>query len=542
MNYTITEEQKILKEAQSIIDNAQKEYRKKHGSIRWFILIPLILLLIAVACLSTIFAFMNMNNNRILQNISIYGIDVSYLTVEEATAKVNTHLQSTLENGFILKHGEFETTIATDDFGVNFDVESAASMAYNIGRDSNIFANNFAILNTYFSSKNILPGVSYDTTALDTILNDVESKLPDIVTYPTYSIDGDSLIISKGKDGVNVDKPALKDSIVYYLNNLQLLENGIEIPTVDVTTKPVDLNAIHEEIYKAPTDAYYTTDPFAVFPHSNGLDFAVSMEEATNLLNQAGADVTIPLKTLYANVTVDQIGSEAFPDQLSSYSTQYPTRDRNRAHNVELATKKIDGYVLMPGETFSFNQVVGKRTAAAGFKNATVFQGGKAIDGLGGGICQVSSTLYNAVLLANLEVVERTNHGLSVHYVKPSTDATVSWGTLDFKFKNNRNYPIKILFSASGGTDACRIFGLKQEDDYEVKIESYVIGSIPYKTIYEDTTSLAPGETKVLESGSNGRRSEAYKVLIKNGQVVSKTLLSRDTYNPHNRIIARGIG
>jgi len=540
MNYTISEEQQILKEAQEIIDNAQKEYRRKKG-MHWYVLIPIIVLLILILCLSTIFAFINMNNNKILPNISIYGIDVSNLTIEEATKKVSTTLQTTLENGLTLKHNEFETTISAYDFDVQFDVNSAVEMAYGIGRNSNLFSNNYAILNTYFSSKNILPGVSYNAESLTNILNDVESKLPDIVTEPTYSIDGDNLIISKGKDGVNIDKPALASTISYYLNNLQLVADTIEIPTFEVKTKNVDLNAIHTEIYKAPTDAYYTTEPFAVYPHSNGKDFAISMEEATNLLNTAEADFTIPLKTLYANVTTNQIGTEAFPDELSSFYTTYSTRNAGRARNVELASEKINGLVLMPGETFSFNQAVGKRTAAAGFKTATVYQGGEVVDGLGGGICQVSSTLYNAVLRANLEIVERTNHGFSVSYVKPSTDATVSWGSPDFKFKNNRTYPIKILFTASGGRDTCRILGLSQEDDCEVRIESYVIGSIPYKTIYQDTTSLAPGETKAIASGSNGTRSEAYKVLIKNGEVISKTLLSRDTYNPHNRIIARGI-
>jgi len=540
MNYTISEEQRILKEAQEIIDSAQKEYLGKHG-IRWFILIPLFVLLLAILCLSTIFAFMNAKNDKILPHISIYGIDVSNLTVEEANEKVSTTLNAALENGFILKHGEFETTISAYDFEVNFDVAAAVNMAYGIGRNSNIFANNYAILNTHFASKNVMPGVSYNAETLDAVLKDVESKLPDVVTAPSHTIDGDTLIVSKGKDGVNIDKTALTNSIIYYLNNLQLATAAIEIPTFPVAASPVDLNAIHAEVYKAPTDAYFTTEPFAVFPHSNGIDFAISMEEATTLLHNAETDFTIPLKTLYAKVTTSQIGAEAFPDELASFSTTYPTRDRNRATNVELASQKIDGYVLMPGETFSYNQVVGKRTAAAGFKSATVYQGGEVVDGIGGGICQVSSTLYNAVLLANLEIVERTNHGFRVHYVKPSTDATVSWGSPDFKFKNNRNYPIKILFSASRGTNACRILGLKQEDDYEVRIESRVIGSIPFKTVYKDTTSLAPGETKVLESGSNGTRSEAYKILIKNGQEVSRTLLSRDTYNPHNRVIARGV-
>ncbi len=144
------------------------------------------------------------------------------------------------------------------------------------------------------------------------------------------------------------------------------------------------------------------------------------------------------------------------------------------------------------------------------------------------------------MLLANLEIVERTNHGFDPGYVKPGTDATVSWGGPDFKFKNNRTYPVKIICSANKGTINFKLFGLKEKEEYEVIIESNITSSIPYKTIYQKTSSLTSGSSKILQSGSNGYRTTTYKILKLNGNVVSKALISNDTYNPHNKVVAVG--
>ena len=240
------------------------------------------------------------------------------------------------------------------------------------------------------------------------------------------------------------------------------------------------------------------------------MDFAISIDEAKALLEEDKDEYVVPLKILYPNVTTNMIGTEAFPDLLSSYSTRYNAYDRDRTTNLQLAANKINGTVLMPGETFSYNQVVGERTIAAGYKEAPIYVSGEVVDGLGGGICQITSTLYNAVLYANLEIVERSNHQFVPSYVTASRDATVVYGSIDFKFKNNRDYPIKIMCSVSGGIANFQIFGLKTDNEYEVEISSYVTGSTANETY-----------------------SEAYRILKQNGQVVGSELLSRDIYKKH---------
>lgn len=226
---------------------------------------------------------------------------------------------------------------------------------------------------------------------------------------------------------------------------------SLELITEDQYPNKIDLDAIYNEIHKEPVNAYYTQNPFRVFPSENGLDFEISLEDAKNLLQEEKDEYIIPLKILYPNVTTNMIGSEAFPDLLSNFSTKYAASNKNRTTNLILAANKINGTVLMPGETFSYNKTVGERTIAAGYKEAPIYVSGRVEDGLGGGICQITTTLYNAVLYANLEVTERSNHQFVPSYAGASRDATVVYGAIDFKFKNNREYPIKITCSVSNG-------------------------------------------------------------------------------------------
>lgn len=515
--------------------------KEKKSRKKCYIILGVLLLLIILAFLfSTVFALCNIPNEKILGGISINGIDVSHLTKQEAEEKVNAALSQKLQTPLTLQHNDYETTVFAEQFDVSFDVTKAVDMAYQIGRTGNLFENNFTIIKTLFSKTSICAGLSYSEETLNSLITEIENSLPDRLIQPSYYIDSGQLIITKGQNGVTIDATGLKDAIIYAMNNIQSDISTITIPVNQVNANSIDIAAIHQEIYKEPQDAYYTTNPYVVHPHVNGLDFSISLEETTAMLAEDKESYVIPLKELTPKVTTNQIGTEAFPDLLGSFSTTYSTKNTNRSTNIRLASSKINGTVLMPGETFSYNQVVGKRTAAAGYKSAAVYANGEVTTGIGGGICQVSSTLYNAVLYANLEIVARTNHGFNPGYVKAGRDATVSWGGPDFKFKNNRDYPIKIVCSGTGGKINFQIFGMKTDNDYEVEIESNVVQTIAYKTVYQDDSSLAKGKTKVIQSGSNGCKTETYKILKKNGKVVSRTLLSKDTYNPHNKVVARG--
>ena len=161
---------------------------------------------------------------------------------------------------------------------------------------------------------------------------------------------------------------------------------------------------------------------------------------------------------------------------------------------------------------------------------------------IGGGICQISSTLYDAVVYANLQVVERHNHAFTTSYVGAGKDATVVYGSLDFQFKNTRKYPITLKASASNGIARIDIYGIKEENEYEIAIETVVTGSIPFTVIYEDDYSLPEGAERVTQYGMNGCTSVTYKIYKLNGAEVKRETLSSDRYSAMNKYISRGPG
>ena len=472
-----------------------------------------ILTLIFVLLLSiTFFTFtlINTQNEKIIKGVYIINVDVSNLTKEEAKLKVTNYINSSLPEEIKLNHNDFEVSLSTSQLSIYFNIDEAVDIAYQIGKTGNIFENNLVILKTLLSKTVINPGFAIDEGQLKTDLQNISNNLPDKMIETSYYIDENNLIITKGKTGNVVKIGESANYIKNSINNLNLKNTYLELITEQQSPKSINIDAIYNEVHKEPVDAYYTQNPYTVIPSENGLDFAISLEDAQKLLQEDKEEYTIPLKILYPNVTTNMIGTEAFPDMLSNFSTKYDASNKNRTTNLILAAKKINGTVLMPGETFSYNKVVGERTIAAGYKEAPIYVNGRVEDGLGGGICQITTTLYNAVLYANLEVIERTNHQFVPSYANASRDATVVYGAIDFKFKNNREYPIKITCSVSNGIANFKIFGLKSENDYEVQITSRVTG----------TTSTAI-------------YSEAYKTLKKNGRVISTERISKDTYKKH---------
>lgn len=491
------------------LDEQQYKSKTKSDVLTIFAILCFIFVLLSLIIFGT-FSFINLTSTKIAKGVYIKGIDVSGLTKEDATKKISSYVSSSIPEEIKLKHNDFETSLSTSQLSIYFNTEEAVNMAYNIGKNGNIFQKNTEILNTLFSKVNIDPGFSIDEEQLKKDLQDISSKLPDKVIESSCYIDDNRLIITKGQAGKSIKVEDSANYITKEINNLNVQNNPLELITEDAYPNQIDLDAVYNEVHKDPVNAYYSQNPYVVHPSENGMDFAISLDDAKNLLQEEKDEYVIPLKVLYPSVTTNMIGTEAFPDLLSEFSTKYAASNKNRTTNLILASKKINGTVLMPGETFSYNKVVGARTIAAGYKEAPIYVSGRVEDGIGGGICQITTTLYNAVLYANLDIVERSNHQFVPSYAGPSRDATVVYGAIDFKFKNNRDYPIKITCSVSGGIANFKIWGLKSDNDYEVQI-----------------TSRTTGKT------ATAIYSEAYKTLKKNGAVVSTTLLSKDTYKRH---------
>ncbi len=515
------------------------EKNNKKNKYKIILIITLVIFCI-IAFFSTIFAIISSTNEKVIKGVKIQNIDASGLDRNQTDEKFKQLIQNMKDKTLILKYGDYESTLCLSEIKVDYNLDDALATAYNIGRSGNILKNNFEIVKTMLFGEEIDIQVSYDENELNKKIDSINSSIPGVVQEYSYYIEDENLLITKGKKGITINKDQLKAEVIEKINSLSNGEITINIPVTEKEPDNIDLNKIHSEIYREAQDAYVTKNPTTVHPNVNGVDFAVTMEEAQKIIEEDKDEYTIPLKITVASKTINDLGEEAFPDTLGTFSTRYDASNKNRSNNISLASEKINGTVIMPGEVCSYNQVVGKRTIDAGYKEAGAYAGGKVVQEVGGGICQVSSTLYNAVLYANLEIVERSNHHFETSYVDAGRDATVSWGTVDFKFKNNREYPIKIEAVSKNGVSKMSIKGIGTEKDYEVVIQSTVTSIINKETKYEEDDTLEEGKEVVIQEGHNGATSKTYKILKTNGVEVSKELLSSDMYYSLDKIIKKG--
>ena len=518
-------------------EEMEEEIKPKKRGKKIAILLGIIIIL--ALFFSTIFALVNMNNQKMMSGITIKGIDVSGLSKEEAKAKLETIYSEKMGTEIHLKYNEYESSLNPTLMEVSYDVDKAVEEAYKIGREGNIFINNYQILFTLIGKKDVDVNMTLNEEVTRQSIQDLGVNLPGIVIESSYFIEEDILTITRGKEGIAIDEESLLNKVKDNLNDINIQENDITIPVVHKIPEEINIDKIHEEVYKEVQDAYYTKDPFTIYPEVEGVDFDVEAAKAL-IAAEVKDEYQIQLIITKPKVTVSQIGSEAFPDRLSNFTTRYDASAKDRTTNLVIACQKLNGKVIMPGETFSYNQTLGKRTAAAGYKNAAVYENGQVVDGIGGGICQISSTLYNAVLMANLEIVERRNHQFVTSYLPAGRDATVVYGAIDFKFKNTRQYPIRLSASAKNGIATISIYGIKEENEYTFSFNTKTIASIPFGTKYVEDASLPAGTEKVQQNGVNGLKTETYITKMLNGKVISTTLLSRDTYDAMQKIILKG--
>ncbi len=490
-----------------------KKLLKKFKTNNIFIELLFFIMIVFIICLIIFFVIYNkIESSDVIQNgVFIKSINVSGLTRDEAIEKVSSNLDTILNNHIELVYKGNIYYLEIEQINAVYDVESSVDLALNIAKNGDMMQNMKEYINVSMGNINIDPIFSYNEEALTSYIKNVEIYLPDQLEQADYYIEDDELIVVNGVNGAGIKYEQLSNSIIDAIQNNTFTEKYVSIPTYTIYPDPIDVDKIHDEVYTEMQNAYFTTDPYAVFADVTGVDFNVD-DLKNDISNEPKAtEYKIALNYTYPEVTVNDFGREAFPNLLASFSTEY-VNNPNRTTNLKLAANKIDGKVVMPGDIFSYNRTVGKRTSSAGYKNAAIYQDGEVVDGIGGGICQISSTLYNAAIAADMEIEQRRNHMFVPSYVKAGRDATVVWGAQDFQFKNRRNYPVKIEADVSGGVATVNIYGLRTEDDYD---KIYI-------------------KTETIKNSDNSLVVDSYRVFEKNGEVVKTTKLYRDTYKKHS--------
>ena len=359
-------------------------------------------------------------------------------------------------------------------------------------------------------------------------------------TQTTYALTDTTLDFTMGVSGVSVDENALIQKILD--NTAKGDYSSITCEMVSADPDPIDIQAIHDALYAEPANATLEVaddGSYTVTDSVQGIDFDVAGAQSILSAAQPGETVSVPLNRQDPAIDTATLKANLFKDVLGEYTTSV-SGTADRRSNVQLAAQKCSGTILLPGEVFAYNQVVGQRTEAAGFKKAGAYSNGETVQELGGGVCQDSSTLYCAALYANLEIVERHNHSYVSSYVPIGMDATVSWGGPDFQFRNNTDYPIKVVASYANSKVTFQIVGTKT-DDYSVKITTETIGTTAPTVQEVPDDTLEAGTTQVADKGHTGYKVQSYRhVYDASGNVVYEGKESLSSYKMTPKIIHVG--
>ncbi|MDD4237997.1 MAG: VanW family protein [Desulfotomaculaceae bacterium] len=300
-----------------------------------------------------------------------------------------------------------------------------------------------------------------------------------------------------------------------------------------------------QEIVVEPQDASFRVngdDSISVLPSKDGFSIDLDRLEkdiGTSLMAGLIPEVNLALVPVAPSRSTALVESMGVDGLLASYTTNFDPSKTSRSYNVSVAAQAFDELLILPGHEVSFNDVVGPRSTEAGYKNAPVIVNNEFVDGPGGGVCQVSTTLYNCILLANLDIIQRTCHSLPVSYVPIGRDATVVYDALDMIFRNNTDNYLYVKSHISGGQLTIKLYG-NTDFRRDVTVSSWITQEIEPQVVYENDDSLPKGEEVVKQEGSRGFLAAAERVVSLKGVVEKRERLPSSDYSAINKIIAVG--
>ena len=402
--------------------------------------------------------------DRILPSISIDGIGISGLTREDAEQALNLserELRAKAAEVTILFPDGSGFSITGESVRFGEDAQYVIGNALSLGRGDGFIMDTVTFLQRMVSDNEELnvyfgPDAGHLISLVTDYANSYNKKLEESKPF----VNEDKIVIVKGAGQVQASELELFELVYNGLNDSFNAGRPIEIAYVLPESYPsvIDLMTIRRSILIIPISAEYDPETKTISESIEGRDIALA--DAISLLDSvdSGQRVEISIVPTHPEVTREYLESFLFRDLIGETVTRIGGSE-NRLNNIVLSSAAVDGYVLEPGDEFSFNQVVGRRTAERGYKSAPMISGGQTVMGLGGGICQVSSSIYSSIMDADIKVTERYPHGRPVDYLPRGRDATVSWGYLDFRFVNNTERPLRIDVEVDGRTLTVQVFG-----------------------------------------------------------------------------------
>ena len=441
------------------------------------ILVLMVLLLVLLGLLAgwLVIRAQDPHDNRIVSGVSIAGVDVGGMTKGEAKKAIQAVASQYETEELVVTLPDAELRLTPGSTGATLDVAAAVKDAYRFGREWVIDAEELTV--------NLTAHLGLNTEYLRSVVDSYAAGFDGVYTETTYAIQGQTpelaedqmdlnaagqtLVVQMGTPGLALDMDQVyRDILDAYNSGSFTLDYGMESATA--TPEKLNAEALLAEFGIAAVNASLNEETHSAVPGAYGYGF--DAEQVQKLLDEApyGEEISFPMEYIQPEITQENV----FFQNVLGYCETKHTDDEKRNTNLRLVCEILDGLILQPGEEFSFNDRVGERTKERGFQPAPAYSGDTLVNHYGGGVCQTSSTLYNCALLADLEITDRRSHGYVVRYLPIGLDATVNWGTTDFCFRNNRNYPIMLKGEVSDGLVKMWILGV-DDLDYYIVMEDY---------------------------------------------------------------------
>lgn len=449
-----------------------------------------------------------LDHDNILNHVYVAGVNVGGKSKLDAVIAVRNATTGTYTvNPMTITFGKETQTIDPALSGVKLDVDAAVEAAHAYGRQGFVFRRKYE---QYLSEKgkinlDITDFLNLNKDAIRKETDRLAEKYNCSVVQTTFQVEGDLpdtatesagnrvLHVTMGTPGYVTDGNRLYQAVMdaYNQNDLQIAAN---CTVTDPDT--LDVDAIFADFCLSPVDAQMDETTFVITDEKKGYGFDPTQIRQTLNTADYGKNFSFEFHELEPSTTRKSIEAELFKDVLSEYTSESGSV-YNRDINLKLSCQAVNGTILLPGEVFDYNSTLGERTPEKGYRLGNTYSGMETIQTYGGGICQTSSTIYYCALMADLEILTRTNHSFLNTYVPFGMDATVNWGTLDFQFKNNSDYPVKIEAYSDGGDVTVRILGTDYKD-YYVKMEYEIWGVSGWKTVEQE---LPPDNPKGYKDG-----------------------------------------
>ena len=478
-----------------------------------------------------------------LPNTTVLGLDVSGMSAQEAEQLWQEKGAAALESTAIdlTRDGQTVGSVTLAELGVTVKplyISRAAGCDSASDHPLTVVESGWELLRSYLRPTDVTPQLDVDGAKLTDTCETLADTLDCTLVDGSYRLEnGQGLYITKPRDGEKLDGGALRTLLEQRLAARDL--SPAECVYRERQAAALDVQALHDELEGKTVSAVCDKATGRPTQSHVGVTFDVAAVQSQLDAAAPGAEFLADAEVQFPAVTTEELETAMFRDVLGTSTTKC-AGPWGRHQNIRLAAKAINGNIYNPGEEFWYNAAVGQRTEARGFQPAAAYSGGRTVTSIGGGICQVSSTLYYATLLSDLKIVLRYAHMFDPGYM-PVTgcDATVSWGGPDFAFRNDTDYPIKIVTSYNDDTNelTVTIMGTRVNDNYVVMTNQFLSYS-EFKVVYKEDESVSPGDQVVDQYGHNGYEVRTYRnVYDGEGKLLRSTVEATSDYDRGDKII-----